>query len=144
MLGVWKAGLLLCQQAKLESVKELVEEEKERIKKLKIRAEFLMTELRRKQRFHVASGGKWEGEWLPHLKVGDVRSYLARSSPMQMDMFRSIRGQVTIIIIVGNMIGRSCISIRLCVHTDGDVTAYCAAGTCGCNPPALHSEMDVL
>lgn len=29
-----------------------------------------MMELRRKQRFHVDSGGRWEGEWVPIVAVG--------------------------------------------------------------------------
>jgi hypothetical protein len=51
---------------KLDAVRDLMEEQKDLIKKLKTRAEFIMMELRRKVRFHVDAGGVWQGEWLPH------------------------------------------------------------------------------
>lgn len=59
-------------QAELDRVREQVEVEKDRIKKLKSRAEFIMMELRRKQQFHVDVGGRWEGAWVPFGKSGDA------------------------------------------------------------------------
>jgi hypothetical protein len=55
----------------IEKEKEKYETSAKTIDKQKIRIEFLLTELRRKQVPHIAMGGKWEGAWLPFVPMGE-------------------------------------------------------------------------
>ncbi len=60
----------LCVQTRIAEEKISVDVATARIDKQKVRVEFLMTELRRKQVPHVKVGGKYEGAWVPFIAPG--------------------------------------------------------------------------
>ena len=60
----------LVVQVLLVAEKASVDVAMDTISKLKIRIEFLLTELRRKQVPHTTLGGRFEGAWLPFVPVG--------------------------------------------------------------------------
>jgi hypothetical protein len=57
-------------QVAIEAAKERVDTMTAHVDKLKLRVEFLLTELRRKQLPHRVVGGKWEGAWVPFIAPG--------------------------------------------------------------------------